>query len=113
LDEEGMKILDGRFNQTFRRTKQDGYIILTTHNNKAGEINSQELRNLDSKLFSFNAAITGEFSDRAYPADEILQMKVGAQVMFIKNDKEKERRFFNGKIAHHIPAFLCCIDRAG
>ena len=100
LDEEGMKILESRFNLSFRRNKQDNYIILTTHNNKAAEINSQELRNLDGKMFSFNSEVTGEFSERAYPADEILQMKVGAQVMFIKNDiADRGKRYFNGKIA--------------
>jgi hypothetical protein len=98
LDEEGIKILDGRFNTAFRRTKHDGYIILTTHNDKARDINAMELRNLESKLFSFKAEITGEFYDNAYPADEILQLKVGAQVMFIKNDADKNKRYFNGKI---------------
>ncbi len=98
LDEEGIKILDSRFNSAFRREKQDGYIILTTHNDKARDINAIELRNLNSKLFSFNAEITGEFYDNAYPDDEILQLKAGAQVMFIKNDAEKTKRYFNGKI---------------
>jgi hypothetical protein len=98
LDEEGIKILDGRFNTAFRRTKHDGYIILTTHNDKARDINAMELRNLESKLYSFKAEITGEFYDNAYPADEILQLKVGAQVMFIKNDADKNKRYFNGKI---------------
>ena len=98
LDEEGVKILDGRFNTAFRRTKHDGYIILTTHNDKARDINAMELRNLESKLYSFKAEITGEFYDNAYPADEILQLKVGAQVMFIKNDADKNKRYFNGKI---------------
>src|SRR5437762_9733409 len=51
LDEEGIKILDGRFNTAFRRAKHDGYIILTTHNDKARDINAMELRNLESKLF--------------------------------------------------------------
>ncbi len=98
LGEEGMKILEDRFKPAFRRTKQDGYIILTTHNDKAREINIYELQNCESKLFSFNAEIVGEFSDRAYPADELLQLKVGAQVMFIKNDTDKSKRYFNGKI---------------
>jgi hypothetical protein len=98
LDEEGVKILDGRFNTAFRRTKHDGYIILTTHNDKARDINAMELRNLENKLYSFKAEITGEFYDNAYPADEILQLKVGAQVMFIKNDADKNKRYFNGKI---------------
>lgn len=99
LDEEGIKILESRFIPTFHRTKQDGYIILTTHNNKASEINTRELGSLDGKLFSYEAQIQEEFSDRAYPADEVLHLKVGAQVMFIRNDTaEKGKRFFNGKI---------------
>lgn len=99
LDEEGMKILESRFQPTFHRSKQDGYIILTTHNNKASEINARELGSLDAKLFSYQAEMEGEFSDRAYPAEEMLHLKVGAQVMFIRNDAaEKGKRYFNGKI---------------
>lgn len=99
LDEEGMKILESRFQPGFRRRKQDGYIILTTHNNKASEINANELGSLTAKLFSYEAEIQEEFSDRAYPAEQILYLKVGAQVMFIRNDSsEKGKRYFNGKI---------------
>ena len=82
----------------FRRNKQGGYIILTTHNYKADSTNANELQQLNGKLFSFQAEITGEFSEKAYPADEMLQLKEGAQVMFIKNDSEKSKRYFNGKI---------------
>jgi PIF1-like helicase/Helix-turn-helix domain/HRDC domain/Helicase len=99
LNEEGVSILDSRFLPTFRRRKQDGYIILTTHNSKAAEINGNELTRLDTKLFSYEAEVLDEFSDRAYPADQVLQLKEGAQVMFIRNDAaEKGKRFFNGKI---------------
>jgi len=99
LDEDGMKILESRFQPSFRRRKQDGYIILTTHNNKAAEINAKELSDLSNKLFSYEAEVQDEFSDRAYPAEEVLHLKVGAQVMFIRNDTaEKGKRFFNGKI---------------
>jgi len=99
LDEDGMHILESRFQPTFRRRKQDGYIILTTHNNKAGEINTRELSELDNKLFIYEAEVQDEFSDRAYPAEQTLHLKVGAQVMFIRNDAaDKGKRFFNGKI---------------
>jgi len=97
LDEEGIRILESRFQPNFQRSKQDGYIVLTTHNEKAREKNAKELSNLENKLFSYEAEIQDEFSDRAYPADEILHLKVGAQVMFIKNDSaDKGKRFFNG-----------------
>ncbi len=99
LDEEGMKILESRFQPAFRRRKQDGYIILTTHNYKASEINTRELGDIESKLFTYEAEIQEDFSDRAFPAEEILHLKVGAQVMFIRNDSsEKGKRYFNGKI---------------
>lgn len=99
LDEEGMKILETRFQPSFRRSRQDGYIILTTHNDKAREINGGELNSLPGPLFTFEAEIKGEFSDRAYPADEVLHLRAGAQVMFIRNDTaENGKRFFNGKI---------------
>lgn len=98
VDEQGVEILDSRFQPSFRRSKDDGYIILTTHNRKADAINSEELQKISEKVHSFAATIEGDFSEKAYPADERLLLKVGAQVMFVKNDPEKTRRYYNGKI---------------
>ncbi len=98
MDEQGMEILDSRFQPGFRRCKDDGYIILTTHNRKADATNTEELQKLTERTYSFNAKIEGDFSEKAYPAEQQLLLKIGAQVMFIKNDLEKVRRYFNGKI---------------
>ena len=98
LDEEGMKILESRFNPVFRRTKEDGFIILTTHNEIARQTNAEKLQELTGKLYSFKAEIDDDFPANAYPAEELLQLKIGAQVMFIKNDLDKSKRYFNGKI---------------
>lgn len=98
LDEYGMQLLRTRCQPQFQPDKEEGYIILTTHNYKADSINAQQLSKLNEELFSFPASIDGEFYEKAYPADELLQLKPGAQVMFIKNDSEKNRRYFNGKI---------------
>ncbi len=99
LDESGREILESRFLPAFRRSRQDGYIILTTHNEKANNINSAELKNLHGTVYSYEAEITGDFPERACPADEVLHLKEGAQVMFIRNDSaENGKRFFNGKI---------------
>ena len=98
LDDQGQQLLESRFNPSFQDKKDDGYIILTTHNEKARRKNENELDKLDNSVFNFNAEIKGDFPDTAYPADEQLQLKVGAQVMFIKNDTDKVKRYFNGKI---------------
>jgi hypothetical protein len=75
------------------------YIILTTHNNKANEINEGKLRKLPGRPFEYKGELTGDFNEKALPAEMFLQLKVGAQIMFIKNDKGEFRRYYNGKIA--------------
>ncbi|HTD94353.1 MAG TPA: helix-turn-helix domain-containing protein [Chitinophagaceae bacterium] len=102
LDEEGFSLLESRFQPQFRRTENDGYIILTTHNDSARETNRMQLQQLPGLLFTYPASIELSFPENAYPADELLQLKVGAQVMFIKNDVDKARRYFNGKIGQVI-----------
>lgn len=83
----------------FESPQQENFITLTTHNAKADTINQNMLQQLPGILFEFEAAITGDFNERALPADMLLQLKEGAQVMLIKNDKGEYRRYFNGKIA--------------
>ena len=99
LDEAGKAILESRFNPEFNRHEQDGYIVLTTHNERVRDINSFELNNLVGKLHTYRAEIKDDFPENAFPADEVLNLKVGAQVMFLKNDSsENGKRFFNGRI---------------
>lgn len=99
LDGEGLKTLESRFTPTLRRSKNDGYIILTTHNEQARNINIAALHNLEGSARQYEAEISGDFPENAYPADELLLLKTGAQVMFIKNDTtEKGKRYYNGKI---------------
>jgi len=98
MDQEGFDLLHSRYLPKFNPTKEENYITLTTHNNKADAINFKELNDLKGSLQNFNALVEGEFYEKSYPADLQLKLKVGAQVMFIKNDMEKVRRYFNGKI---------------
>jgi hypothetical protein len=98
LNEEGKKILDSRYQPGFRPSKDDGFIILTTHNESAREINTGKLQDITAKPFSYAAEVDTDFPSNAYPADEILHLKEGAQVMFIKNDSERGKRYFNGKL---------------
>jgi hypothetical protein len=79
-------------------SKEEHYITLTTHNNKADAINNTALQEIKNKQEVFSAIVEGDFYEKSYPAEAELKLKVGAQVMFIKNDTEKIRRYFNGKI---------------
>jgi Helix-turn-helix domain/AAA domain/Helicase len=98
-DYDDLERLHEHYRPDFQPAKEENYIILTSHNAKASHINQDELAKLPARSYAFEAAVTGEFSDRAYPADKTLYLKQGAQVMFIKNDKGETRRYFNGKIA--------------
>ena len=89
--------LHENFNPDFE-TKDKPYITLTTHNYKADAINEKKLKGLAGKEFRFKAEIGGEFRENAYPAQETICLKKGAQIMFIRNDTE-EHRYYNGKLA--------------
>ncbi|AOM77643.1 helix-turn-helix domain-containing protein [Pedobacter steynii] len=96
---QDVALLDKYYKADFKPSIDDKYITLTTHNNKADALNKQSLEELKAPSFLYVAKIEDDFSEYAYPAEHILELKVGAQVMFIKNDPTGEQRFFNGKIA--------------
>lgn len=98
MDEDHLCALHDRYQPGFFGEGSEGYILLTTHNEKARDINTGELAKLSGKLFTYRAEVNGDFPASAFPADEALQLKVGAQVMFIKNDASPAKRYFNGKI---------------
>lgn len=98
LSPESSITLNARYIPEFSTNDVDGYITLTTHNNRADRINSSELRKLKKKSFVYEAKIEGKFPEYTYPTHFELELKVGAQVMFVKNDSSPEKRYFNGKI---------------
>ncbi len=98
LDQDGYEILHQYYNPSFQTNQEEGYITLTTHNYKADAINADELAKLKTQLHTFKAEVAQEFGEKSYPADENLQLKIGSQVMFMKNDMDKAKRYFNGKI---------------
>ena len=98
LSQNGLALLQSRYNPLFVPPKDDTYITLTTHNYKADRINAEEIAKLKGKTYRFDAEIKGDFPEKSFPTEKQLELKIGAKVMFIKNDTENPRRFFNGKI---------------
>ena len=98
LSQKSYDLLHQRYIPDFNPKEEEGYITLTTHNNSADKINNVHLEKLKTKSKSFLASVKGMFSEYSYPTDFELELKVGAQVMFVKNDSNPEKRYFNGKI---------------
>jgi len=98
VSEQDVITLNHYVKPDFDIKKNSGYIILTTHNAKADNINNQALRDLKGKTFTYYPEIVGDFPDKIFPIDEVLELKIGAQIIFIKNDLNYEKRYFNGKM---------------
>ncbi len=98
LDTESLHELNKRFVPDAISNSSEGTIILTTHNRQAQEINESRLNKLKEKEYCFDADIDGEFAEYMYPTEPELKLKIGAQVMFVRNDSSEERQYYNGKI---------------
>ena len=98
LSPEGFNLLQSRYDPHFNPSPDENYITLTTHNFSADAINTAELEKIKTTLHQFKAVVKGEFPENAFPVDQILELKEGAKVMFVRNDTEIPRRYFNGKI---------------
>ncbi len=75
---------------------KEGEIFLTTHNKIADAFNEKKLNELDEVSTVYDAIIKDRFPESMYPVDESLELKVGAQVMFTRNNREAN--YYNGKI---------------
>ncbi len=98
IDTQVLDALNSRYIENFEPTDEDAYITLTSHNATAQGINAQKLTLIKEKSHHFKAEIEGDFPAFAYPTDEDIELKVGAQVMFVKNDATFNKQFYNGKI---------------
>ena len=98
LDAAATARLNNRHIPDFTPQDEDDYITLCTHNNRADSINRKKLDELSTSSIFFQAELDGEFPEHAYPIAADLELKVGAQVMFMRNDPSQEKQYFNGKI---------------
>jgi hypothetical protein len=98
VDDLTLEKLNQRFVPGFRPKDEEGYITLTTHNAIAHDINQARLKDIKKKSSTFTAIIEGDFPSYSYPTEKELELKVDAQVMFVKNDGSFEKLYYNGKI---------------
>ena len=98
VSENDLQRLNQRYDPSFQPKQGSDYIRLTTHNRMAESYNEDQLRNLPTKAYTFSAQTEGNFPEYNYPTDFNLTLKVGAQVMFIRNDNIG--RYYNGRIGH-------------
>jgi len=98
LDAATIEIINQCYIENFAPKKDGGYITLTTHNSSADSINKSRLSALRGKEYAFKAEVSGEFPEHTFPTPGTLVLKVGAQVMFLRNDTSIEKRYYNGKI---------------
>lgn len=104
IDHEVQNELGARYLPDFRPPQNEGWIRLTTHNYMAQRYNETQLAMLPSDLQLYTAKVKGNFPETMYPADMQLGLKVGAQVMFIKNDSSNDHLYYNGKIGTVVEA---------
>ncbi len=97
-DAQQLEQLNAYYQPDFVPPENEHFITLTTHNARADEINKKALEALPGKLEVLKAKIKGDFSASQYPVETELALKVGAQVMFIRNDSGEDRKYYNGKI---------------
>ena len=78
-------------------TKEDGMVItLASLNKTADSINQKRLAEIEAEEYIYEGTVTGKFEEKRFPVDLTLKLKVGAQVMFTRNDQQK--RWANGTI---------------
>lgn len=96
--DEVLSMLNQRYDPSLSHVHADA-IRLTTHNYQADTINADRLAQLDEPPCVFKAVVEGDFPESMYPVDQELSLKVGARVMFVKNDISIDKRYYNGMLA--------------
>ena len=101
LSKEHYEKLHERYIPDFE-PKEEAYVYLSSHNRISDDINAKKLNELGGKSYFYKANVVGDFRDNQFPNEETLELKIGAQIMFIRNDATQEKKYFNGKLAEVV-----------
>lgn len=102
LTPNSLNELNKRHIPYFKPAQGERYVHLTTHNYQAQNINQHELNAIEQPEYSYKAKIKGDFPENIYPTEHELILKLGAQVMFVKNDLSRDKKFYNGMIGEIV-----------
>ena len=91
-----LQLLNTRYNTSIEESENDMYITLATRRDVVNHINEQKLSELPGESVILKGEIKGEFPENSLPTLMELELKPGAQIIFIKNDPDK--RWVNGTI---------------
>lgn len=101
-DAATLHALNTRYVPDFCPPRSESYVRLMTHNHQADLFNENQLAALPSQPYVYTCRTSGTFPESSYPAAAQLTLKMGAQVMFVKNDNNHPRRYFNGLLGEVI-----------
>jgi len=102
ITDADIKVLNKHVKKDFKPETEEGYVTLTTHNREADSINKRALEALEGNVRKYEAEVTGKFPEYLFPIESTLELKIGAQVMFVKNDPTPEKLFYNGKMGRVV-----------
>jgi hypothetical protein len=97
-DAADLDVLISKYLPDFQPQWEERFVRLTSHRKIAENINREELEKLPGESFVYQASSSGIIDLKSLPVEQELNLKLAAQVMFVRNDLRGERRYFNGKI---------------
>lgn len=110
LNEEDFKLLDLRVLPPVKNKYGEEPILLAPTNYVVNMHNEKKFNELNTEVHTISASISGTYPEAMYPVDKDLQLRVGAQVMIVKNNWDKQTgtfEYYNGNIGviHRIGHF--------
>ncbi|WP_075351523.1 helix-turn-helix domain-containing protein [Algoriphagus marinus] len=99
---EDVKVLNEHYKTEAEVKEIPPCITITTHNYKADQLNQKELEALNITSFYYDAEVEDDFPDSLFPLPRRIELREGAQIMFVKNDSSGSAEYFNGKLAKVI-----------